>query len=207
MNNGKDKQMKNNKGCFRKLPLVAILLLVGLLILPFLGSYLIVSGEVEYSNTIVVLSGGDESRIQEAINLYNEGYSSLIILTETGEVVEGFEHLNSFDKRIELLNNGIPSGNIILTDIEATSTEDEADAVKQVLNNRQLLSCIVVTDPYHTRRTYEIFEDTFVNSEVKIIIRPTQEHWFSPNIWFLSLRGWKFTFLEYLKLIYYQFVN
>jgi len=168
-----------------------------------LGSYLIVSSELQYANAIVVLSGGDESRMQEALRLYNENYADLIVLTETGNVVEGFDHLHSFDMRIELLNNGVPSGNIILTDQITTSTEEEAQAAKNLLTNRQLTSCIVVTDPYHTRRAFMIFNNIFADSGIKVMIHPTSNHWYTADRWFLKANGWRFTILEYIKLVAY----
>lgn len=181
-----------------------VIFLLAIILLRAMGSYLIVSNELEYANAIVILSGGDESRMQEALRLYNENYSGLIILTETGNVVEGYDHLHSFDMRIELLNNGVPSGNIILTDQVATSTEEEARAVKNLLTNRQFTSCIVVTDPYHTRRAYRIFKDIFADSSIKVMIHPTSDHWYTADSWFLKLSGWRFTVLEYIKLIIYK---
>ena len=180
-----------------------IVLFLAVLACRALGSYLIVSSELQYANAIVVLSGGDESRMREALRLYNENYANLIVLTETGNVVEGYDHLHSFDMRVELLKNGVPSGNIILIDQVATSTKEEALVVKELLTNRQLTSCIVVTDPYHTRRAYRIFDDIFADSGIKVMIHPTSNHWYTADTWFLKASGWRFTVLEYIKLIAY----
>ena len=186
---------------FRKIIILFIVFFLMIVVCRALGSYLIVSNDLEYANAIVVLSGGDESRMQEALRLYNENYSSLIVLTETGNVVEGFDHLHSFDMRIELLNNGVPSGNILLTDQVATSTEEEAQAVKNLLTTRQFTSCIVVTDPYHTRRAYLIFRNVFADSNIKVMIHSTPNHWYTADRWFLKINGWRFTILEYIKLV------
>lgn len=206
MNTKVDQETTNKKkrsGLF-KFVILLVVLIFGSLLLRTMGSYLVVSNELEYANAIVILSGGDESRMQEALELYNQNYSNLIILTETGNVVEGYDHLHSFDMRIELLNNGIPSGNILLTDQVATSTQEEAEAVKRLLITRQSISCIVVTDPYHTRRAYLIFRDVFADTGIKVMIHPTSPHWFSANTWFLKINGWRFVVLEYLKLFAYQ---
>jgi len=168
------------------------------------GAYLIVASNLESANAIVVLSGGDESRMQEALRLYNEGYSKLIILTETGNYAEGYSHLHSFDMRIQLLNNGVPSGNILITDRVVDNTQEEVQAVKTLLTNRHLESCIVVTDPYHTRRAFKIFSDVFTDSGIKVSIQPVRGHWYNSRTWFLKLDGWRFTVLEYLKLMAYQ---
>ncbi len=198
-----NQEQAQNKKPIRKMMILFIIFFLVIMACRALGSYLIVSSELQYANAIVVLSGGDESRMQEALRLYNENYANLIVLTETGNVVEGFDHLHSFDMRIELLNNGVPSGNIILTDQITTSTEEEAQAAKNLLTNRQLTSCIVVTDPYHTRRAYRIFTDVFADSGIKVMIHPTSNHWYTADRWFLKANGWRFTILEYIKLIAY----
>ena len=198
-----NQEQAQNKKPIRKMMILFIVFFLVIMACRALGSYLIVSSELQYANAIVVLSGGDESRMQEALRLYNENYADLIVLTETGNVVEGFDHLHSFDMRIELLNNGVPSGNIILTDQITTSTEEEAQAAKNLLTNRQLTSCIVVTDPYHTRRAFMIFNNIFADSGIKVMIHPTSNHWYTADRWFLKANGWRFTILEYIKLVAY----
>jgi uncharacterized SAM-binding protein YcdF (DUF218 family) len=167
------------------------------------GAFLIVADELEKASAIVVLSGGDETRMSEALDLYEDGYANIIILTETGRELENLDVLHSFDMRIQLMNNGVPSGNILITDHIVGSTVDEAVAVKNLLTNRQFNSAIIVTDPYHTKRTSIIFRDTFADSPIKLMIRPVASSWYNSRSWFLSVRGWQFTLLEYLKLAGY----
>lgn len=206
---------KEKKGCFSGCLrifgsatgcLLALLVLVfgGYYLLRAAGAFLIESNELEYANAIVVLSGGDESRMQEALRLYNDGYSGLIVLTETGNIVEGFDHLHSFDMRIELMSNGVPSGNILLTEQIVDSTVEEAQAVKALLQSRQLTSAIIVTDPYHSRRALSIFLDEFQDSGITVRMQAVRDHWYNSRTWFLEPRGWKFTILEYLKYIAYK---
>lgn len=203
MNTAKYTKKTKKMSGFKKMMILLVIFIVAIFLLREMGSFLIVSSELEYANAIVVLSGGDESRMQEALNLYNQDYSHIIVLTETGNVVEGYDHLHSFDMRIELLHQGIPSGNILLTNQVATSTEQEAEAAKQLLTTHQFVSCIVVTDPYHTRRAYTIFKDVFADTGIKVMIRPTSNHWYTAGTWFLKLSGWRFTVLEYVKYFAY----
>lgn len=167
------------------------------------GAYLIIADELQPANAIVMLSGGDDSRMKESLSLYKDGYGKVIILTETGRQLENFDTLHSNDIRIQLLNNGIPAGNILITDIKVSSTLDEAYAIKKILSNQQFTSAIIVTDPYHTRRTALVFRSVFGDSPIKLIFRPVRSSWFNSRTWFLSLHGWKYTVLEYLKLFGY----
>ncbi|MDP2965424.1 MAG: YdcF family protein [Pelolinea sp.] len=198
------------KGCFRfitrgvgLLALLAFLAIGGYIFLRGAGAYLIIADELQPAQAIVMLSGGDDSRMQEALSLYNDNYGKVIILTETGRQLEKFDTLHSNDIRIQLLNNGVPSGNILITDIKVSSTLDEAYAIKKLLTNQQFSSAIIVTDPYHTRRTALIFHSAFSDSPIKLIFRPVRGSWFNSRTWFLSVDGWKYTILEYLKLFGY----
>lgn len=205
---------KQKKSCFSSclgvfaggvglLVLLAVAAITGYLALRGAGAFLIVADELAEAKAIVVLSGGDETRMREALDLFEAGYANIIILTETGRELENADVLHSFDMRIQLMNNGIPSGNILITDSIVGSTIDEAFAVKNLLSNRQFNSAIIVTDPYHTKRTGIIFRDVFADSTIELIIRPVTSSWYNSRTWFLNPRGWQFTILEYLKLAGY----
>ena len=183
--------------------LLAFLAVSAYVLLRGAGAYLIIADELQPANAIVMLSGGVESRMEEALSLYRDGYGKVIILTETGQQLENFETLHSNDIRIQLLNNGVPGGNILITDIEVNSTADEAHAVKELLTNQQFTSAIIVTDPYHIRRTAVVFRDIFGDSPIKLIFRPVRGSWYNSRNWVLKGEGWKFTVMEYLKLAGY----
>lgn len=188
------------------LVIVLLIIFAGLyILLRGAGAYLIYADDLEPTDVIVVLSGGTESRMTEALDLYNEDYAEIIVLTETGEQTEGQEYLNSFDMRIQLLNNGIPGGNILITDLTVNTTLDEAVAVRDLMLKRQYQSAIVVTDPYHTRRTKILFDQIFADEDITIMIKAVRSSWFNSKVWFTSLRGWQFTIVEYLKLISMKF--
>jgi len=208
---------KNQKiSCFRgflkiiggAVGVIITLLLVSLIGYVFLraaGAYLIIADDLTPVDTIIIMGGGDEGRMNEALELYREKFARIIVLTETGVRIEEFDYLQSFDLRIQLLNNGVPGGNVLITDSEATSTLEEAHAVKQLLERRQFSSAIIVTDPYHTKRTSIIFKDIFSEQDISLYFRPVTPSWYNSRTWFLSRDGWKFTILEYVKLLAYKF--
>ena len=205
-----NKNDQSHIGCMKKMRrlgcalLGAVSVLIGgYLILRGAGAFLIVADELVPAKAIVVLSGGTESRMTEALRIYEDGLADIIILTETGERITDSDYLYSFDMRIQLMSNGVPSGNILITDLKVGSTVDEARAVKEVMTAQQYPSAIIVTDPYHSRRTRKIFNDIFSDTSIELYIRPVRESWFNSRTWFLSPRGWQFTILEYTKLIGY----
>ena len=210
-----DMHEQEKKGCFRSCFSflassigIGIILLAavvfGYLFLRGAGAFLIIADELTASDAIVVLGGGGGERLNEALKLYEEKLGRIIMLTETGEWVEEYDYMQSFDIRIQLLNNGIPAGNILITDGEVSSTLEEARAVRQLLERRQFSSAIIVTDPYHTKRTSIIFNDVFSGSDIRISFDPVNPSWYNSRTWFLSGEGWKFTSLEYVKLLAYK---
>ncbi|BBB48173.1 YdcF family protein [Pelolinea submarina] len=209
-----EKEKKNScmGGCLRivgsgigLLLLIVALVAGAYILLRAAGAYLIYADELQPADVIVVLSGGTDSRMNEALSLYKEDYAKIIVLTETGEQTEGYEYLNSFDMRIQLINNGIPSGNIMITDLTVNTTVDEAVAIRDLMRNRQFRSAIVVTDPYHTRRSKLVFNQVFDETGIDVIMHPVRSSWYNSRTWFTSVKGWQFTLLEYAKLISMKF--
>ncbi len=177
---------------------------LGYLVLRGAGAYLIIADELQPANAIVIMGGGGEPRMSEALDLYRDKLSRIIILTETGEYIEEFDYLQSFDIRIQLMNNGVPAGNILITDSEVASTLEEARAVLKLMKTRQMNSAIIVTDPYHTKRTSIKFNDVFAEENIQLYFQPVTPSWYNSRTWFLSHDGWKYTVLEYLKLTAYK---
>jgi uncharacterized SAM-binding protein YcdF (DUF218 family) len=167
-----------------------------------MGGLLIVADPIQPSDAIVALSGG-EDRINEAARLYEEKYGRVVILTETGEYLPEWNVNYSTLLIAEAVRLGIPSGAIVLTEGSATSTLDEARQVRDLMASRNLQSCIVVTDPFHTFRTRLIFREVFKESGMSVAVQPVQGHWYQSRSWWLTSQGRKATFQEYLKLIAY----
>jgi len=205
-----NKKQVNNLAC-RSIGVIAILaiglpVLLGLiyLFLRGLGAYLIVADPLEKSEAVVVLSGGGNPRLEEAGRLYKDGLVDKFILTETGNKVTGYNQDYSFYEKLKILNMDIPPTAIFITEEHAKNTYAEAVAVFDLMNKHHFRSCIVVTDPHHTRRARLIFRDVFAGSDIVVRVWPATSHWYQSNTWFLSPSGWYATVSEYAGLIIYR---
>lgn len=185
------------------LPILITLPFLVIAILIAMGALLIVADPLEKAGAIVVLSGGGEDRIQEAIRLYQNEYADTIILTETGAVLRGYNAEYSKEQRLVLMDAGVSSTSIWITPRHAASTRDEAKDVRTLITNKNVYSLIVVTDPYHTLRARMIWNEVFAGSGVKIIVRPVRNSWYESTTWWLSPEGWKNTLNEYIKISSY----
>ena len=118
---------QKKKGCVRgcarilggTIGIIVVLIFIGVfgyLVLRGAGAFLIIADDLELSDAIVILGGGGEGRMNEALEIYRDKYARIIILTETGERAGDFDYLQSFDLQIQLLSNGVPGGNILITD-------------------------------------------------------------------------------------------
>jgi len=88
----------------------------------------------------------------------------------------------------------------------AYRTYEEELATKQVMEKESLKSAIIVTSPYHLRRTKMIFTKVFQGWGAKLIFYPSDNRAFSVNNWWKSHYGRKKVVTEYLGLIYYGIV-
>ena len=180
-----------------------LLLLAGEFVLRGMGAVLVTADPLEKADAAVILSGGDNTRIDEAALLYKEEWMDFVILTETGVSVPEWNTDYSNLMRFEAIQKGIPANAILISEQHVDSTADEARATLKLMNTRGFHTLIVITDPYHTLRTRLIFRDIFPEGDIKVIVHPVRNHWYQSKTWWHHLEGWKVTILEYIKLAAY----
>lgn len=183
------------------LPVALVLLLVTYLLLRGLGAFLIIGDRLKTVDAVVVLGGGGEHRVQEAVRLVEEKYGSWLILTEPGQLESGGMGSDAF--RTTAVDAGLSPHAILITEQTSSSTYEEAQAVRHLMEAREMKSVIVVTDPFHTQRTRQIFRDAFRSSGLTVRVHPVPDHWYRSSTWFFSPEGWAHTLREYLKLAGY----
>ncbi len=177
--------------------LIPICLIAGLV---GMGGYLIVSDGAADSDAVVVLSGGGADRLDQAAGLIAQGHARYLILTDTDEVADSGRRMTDY-LFSEATRRGISVPQIDITDHTVTSTREEAAAVRALMEERGWTTCIVVTDPFHSRRTRYLFRRAFRGSGLEARVVPVAGHWYRSRSWFLSGEGWRVTLEEYAKLL------
>lgn len=182
--------------------LISILVIFGLIVLVWLaGAGLIVSEPLKQVDAIIVLSGGKTDRLAEGVKLFNEGYSSWLILTQTTDDPLDPETQVDNVKFMSAVHMGVPADNVRVTRVAAGSTVGEAEAVLHEMEYYGYKNCIVVTDSFHTLRTRVIFGSVFRGKGISFIIHAAPVDWYRRSNWWTTPEGWTTATSEWIKLI------
>ncbi len=118
----------------------------------------------EKSDVIIVLGASTyqkepapvyRERLNHGINLYNEGYSDKIIVTGgsiSKNALSDAEIASDY-----LIKKGIPKEDILIEDI-SRYTEENLSYSKAIMEKNSLKTAIIVSDPYHMKRSIIIGE-------------------------------------------------
>ena len=142
--------------------------------------YLIVNGIKIYQygfkdekvkcDAIIVLGASTDSkgvspvyreRINHGIYLYNNGYADYIILT--GGKGKGNDFSDAQKAKEYVLSKGIPE-DVILIEEKSKITEENLKYSKEILDNYNIDTCILVSDPLHMKRAMLMAKDFGLNA-------------------------------------------
>jgi len=157
---------------------IIIVLIVALPL--FIGWYLSPQDPIEKADAIVTVSGGDNNaRINKTVELYKEGWAPVIIYS--GAAAEG-EVSNAEAMRNISAKMGVPKSAIILEE-KSVDTSENAKFSSVIIKEKGFKSIILVTSPYHQRRTMELFRAE-LGEDFKIINRSAvDEDWRKKGWW------------------------
>jgi uncharacterized SAM-binding protein YcdF (DUF218 family) len=213
-------KQQDSDGSKKQQILIAVLLVVFLLVslhdkyLPFLGRYLIVNDKLNKSDAVFVFGGSIPNRIIEAVELYREGYSKLIIISKYPKP-DGYDHINTLGisypeghdiNRTIAVQMGVPENKIIIFPKRARSTLEEIVLLNEYLKSHNLTSVILVSTKSHTRRISLMFSD-ITGDDIKAYTRYANYDSYNPDLWWKDRNSLRQTLFEYQKIIYYLLVD
>lgn len=162
----------------------------------FAGDFLVVDEKPVKSDAIIVLGGGAWSRIGRGVELYQDGYAPVLVLS--GGNLFTFNTTESEMMASQAEDMGVPTSHIIL-ESKSASTYQNALFTKQILVARGLKSAIVVSSTYHMRRVLVTFNRVYAGSGIRLTYCAAQD-WFQPNGWWTDGRNRSIVISEYLKI-------
>lgn len=157
------------------------------------------------ADAILVLSG-DPLRVVYAAELFRDGLAPQVILTveRRGREREKLDELGIPFPRMEnvyrdvLLKLGVPGDAIRTVGHELASTAAEALALKAAVKPGTTL--LIVTSPYHTRRSRMVFEEHFPAATIRVVSDPKDSF---PRKWWTDQDAARNTLLEFTKTAFF----
>jgi uncharacterized SAM-binding protein YcdF (DUF218 family) len=175
--------------------LVFIIFLV--IVLPLaIGWYLSPQDPLQKVDAIVVVSGGDnDARISKGVQLYKEGWAPVLIFS--GAAASGTVS-NAKAMANIAIRDGVPEKAIIIEEKSKTTAEN-ATLTSDLMKQNGYESFILVTSPYHQRRTYELFKKE--NPLAKIINQSALDSSWRKKGWWQTNVGRFLTVGEFSKVM------
>jgi uncharacterized SAM-binding protein YcdF (DUF218 family) len=147
--------------------LVALVLWIG----PPAGSALVVERPIASPDAIISLASHEWERLPETTRLAHRYPDAQVLLTVPSRITE--YNCHDCGHRVgQLVKNGVSIGRIRVLPITLSSTFGEAASARQFAQHDRIKRLLVVTSPYHTRRSLAIFRAAFKGTGIEIGIEP-----------------------------------
>jgi uncharacterized SAM-binding protein YcdF (DUF218 family) len=151
------------------------------------------------SDAIVVISGDEQmARFAEGINLYEQGFGKYLVFS--GAAYDN--GTSNADVMRELaIQRGVPA-RAILEEPQGEDTWGNAVYTRQVLEEHNLGSAILVTSPYHLRRAKATFDAAYTGSGIELMVHAAPDSQWRKLSWWQQPETRRLTFTELQKLTY-----
>ena len=175
--------------------------------LSYVAEWLSVSDPAQKADAVLVLAG-NFGRPFQAADLYREGYAGKVyvsvparsddyrLLDEAGIAYPREEAV----AREILLTKGVPADAIQYFGTDSVSTAAEARAA-QALFSKGAPRLLIVTSPYHLRRTRMTFSDALPNADIRVIATSYDPF---PMAWWKDQGAARNVLLELAKITFYK---
>jgi uncharacterized SAM-binding protein YcdF (DUF218 family) len=160
-----------------------------------------------HADAIVVLTGslqGEQSRREEAWRQLDAGRADRLVLSTPRVTYLGEWVPDLMRRYMERLHGAASAGRVVLCSHNASSTLEEAEALRPCLQERGWRSVIVVTSNYHTRRARHSWRQAFRTADppVQIFVHGVSDGDFEPRGWWRTRRYAKTFAGETTKLVW-----
>lgn len=195
--------LNSKKNNINKIIFIVVIIasLFGLLI--NLGNFLIVKDDLRKADAVVVFSGDNGPRTEKGVELLKEGLADYLIFSG-GKVYDDVTMAELM--KAHAIKLGVSEDRILL-DSKASTTHENALFTKDIIEENNFKSVILVTSDYHSRRSKlameKALEDTIIDNEkVDVQVAYSKEEKFTTK-WWTSGNTILIMISEYLKLAGY----
>jgi uncharacterized SAM-binding protein YcdF (DUF218 family) len=167
------------------------------------GSLLIEREPPAAADAIVVLAGNSPERLSHALRLREQGYSGLIIVSNERVHTHGVDTTWHDLYLAGLSASDLPPSSVLLIDPPPENTVHEAQRAAEILSSRGLTSALLVTDPFHSRRSALLFRPIFASHGLSVRSTPVQPDSLNLAQWWATPLAARRTAEEWTKLAAY----
>ncbi|HEX2190650.1 MAG TPA: ElyC/SanA/YdcF family protein [Longimicrobiaceae bacterium] len=169
---------------------------------------LTVRDSVTRADLILVLGGEVNTRPAHAAELYRRGVAPRVVLVRerAGPAVEAGLYPGRTEVAVRILRrDGVPDSaiTVLAPPRGASSTAEEAAALRAHLARTGTRRVAVVTNPYHSRRARMALRRATRGLRVEVLLSPTPAWGFTERDWWRSEDGLVAYFNEWVKLAAY----
>jgi uncharacterized SAM-binding protein YcdF (DUF218 family) len=151
------------------------------------------------SDAIVVISGDEQmARFQEGVNLYQRGMGKFLVFS--GAAYDNGTS-NADVMRSLAVQQGVPQS-VILDEPQGEDTWGNAVFTRDVLEEHNLHSAILVTSPYHARRAKLTFDAAYAGANIRLMVHAAPDSQWRKLSWWQQPETRRLTFTELQKLAY-----
>jgi uncharacterized SAM-binding protein YcdF (DUF218 family) len=167
------------------------------------GRGLVLSTDLAEPDAILVMASHEWERIPEAAALAQQAPSARVLLT-VPRVISTHNCHRCGERGDWLVMLGVDPSRLTVLPRGVDSTRDEARAALAYCTRHRLRKLLVVTSPYHARRTMATFRHVFDGSGVQVGVRPALAHSAAqPRRWWSTPYDRWYVFYEWSALGYY----
>jgi uncharacterized SAM-binding protein YcdF (DUF218 family) len=181
---------------------IGALVLLALVLGPSVGTLLVVSHAVREPDAIISLSSHEWERLPVTARLASGNASAAVLLTlPQPATVDNCHDCAGRVRRLERL--GVPSHRVRVLPLSAPGTYGEALAARDWARQAHIRRLLIVTTPYHTRRSRATFEAVFEGTGIEIGIEPASTSPARPDRWWATPYDRAYVVYEWTAIVYY----
>jgi uncharacterized SAM-binding protein YcdF (DUF218 family) len=170
---------------------------------PHAGTALIVRSPVLSPDAIVSLASHEWERLPEAVFQARAFPKALVVLT-VPKVVTQYNCHDCERRHEQLVSRGVDPRRIHHVPITASGTYGEAVSMKRFMQEHHLEQLLVVTSPYHARRSLATFRSVFAGTPVSIGVAPaSRTSPARPDAWWWAAYDRAYVRYEWTAIVYY----
>lgn len=184
--------------------LIVILLIVVFhsFFLQAVPSFLYVEDKLEKADVILVLAGdGNGERVAQAVKLYKAGWAPKILMSG-GPAIWHVTYADNM--RWQATSLGVPRKDVIIQD-KSKSTYEDIFFSHKIIKGMHAKKVILVTSPFHMRRTRAVAKKFIGHEGIKVIAYPVQKSNFNPDKWWQRHEDTQYVVWECFALVQYLF--